>query len=289
MISDCVNYGWQVFTSLRSTIREKADVIVKLSKVHPEMQTLSLSAMSMVMACSMLFPLRAESRKVRLLKVACGLGFFAYGGLTAFLIVRDILRHPTVTSRLMPIVEKIKACPAGNQLWNSVGDDGEFSVVSRDLGPGAPPASWTSSGRCITINEELSPTEKLSCMLFELCNAKSSPKFLDLDKELLEGRVGLEEYMKRDAGIEYYSKLCHAAVTSDCVKTGSWSVDIDAFTNHLQMFSNVDDHVEHYMQAPEYYQHRLAVMREWRRVGYRPFCASHIDAAECQAKKISAS
>lgn len=289
MISACMNYGWQVFTALGSTIREKADTIVKLSKVHPEMQTLFLSATSMFMGCSMLVPVKAESRKVRLLKMACGLGFVGFGGLTAFLLGREIFRHPTVSSRLLPVAEKIKACPAGNKLWNSVEDDGEFLVVSRDLGKGGPPAFWTPAARCITINEELSPLQKLSSMLFELCNAKSSTKFLDLDKELVAGSVGLEEYLKKDAGIEYYSQLCHLAVTSDCVKTGAWSVDVDTFTDHMQVFSSQEEHVAHYMHAPEYHPHRLAVTREWLRVGYRPYCASHQDAAVCQVSKKKAS
>lgn len=242
----------------------------------------------MVMGCSMLFPMRAESRKVRFLKVACGLGLLGYGGLSAFLTLREILRHPTVSSSLLPVVEKIKACPAGNNLWKAVEGDGEFLVVSEDLGQGGPPAFWTSRTRRITINEALSPIQKLSSMLFELCNAKSGAKFLELDKELLEGKVGLEEYLKRDASIEYYSQLCHSAVAADCVKTGSWSVAIDAFRDRLQLFPTAEQHVEYYMQAPEYQQHRFAVTREWIRAGYRPYCASHLDAAVCKANNKSA-
>ncbi len=156
---------------------------------------------------------------------------------------------------LQPVLEKIMELSEGKDLWQKIHQAGPIRIramhgTHRDF-----KAFWEGEQRLICVNVGIRPTidEQICSLLFELHNAASDPKVINVYNQAASGRISQATFATEMERLEYENSL----QACDCLEKG---IEKGIFPKecYLQRFRNFDDflvmqkqhgHFQHYLRT----------------------------------------
>lgn len=220
-------------------------------------------------------------KKLRYITYGTAAFCVGYGLFEVALGISSLWTHFKDQEIVSQVTEKLRKCPAANELWNEVEKEGPFSVrlyfdeqVQSDY-------FWKETERTINLKRSLSDTHKLIGTLYELCNAKQSRSFQSLKNPLHAGTMSFLEYAERVVKIEWKSMLCHHEVAAACVQTQHWNSQLDYYGQTCKTWNTADSFWQNYIRTRTNERHSQDMLQEWFKQAFIPFCKKTPQAAEC--------